>query len=94
MQNLVNIGVTKEKEDASLAALNSEKSKAAANLAEAIAVKEKSINDLNNAEERYGIHFRNLASKGVFLFIFLNGVTFAFSNFDIRYYFIFARRTL
>ena len=53
MQSLVNIGVTKEKEDASIAALNLEKSKAAANLAEAVALKEKAIADLNNVEERY-----------------------------------------
>ena len=53
MQSLVNVGVLKDREDEAKALLVSEKAKAAATLAAAIALQEQAIADLNNVEERW-----------------------------------------
>jgi hypothetical protein len=51
----VNVGVLKEREDEAKALLASEKAKAAATLAAAVALQEQAIADLNNVEERYSL---------------------------------------
>lgn len=48
----MNVGVLKEREDEAKALLVSEKVKAAATLAAAVALQEQAIADLNNVEER------------------------------------------